>query len=370
MNDRRFRLIGILALSILIILLVTPLQQLFASPVNFIINWSISLYFTGALWLGNRLLWAWLLRRLPHVSQTARRLVALGALSVLFTAVATVLLRLPLHLLLPTYFSLGLAGQLRAIGFNLLPTLVVNTLYETTYFFQQWEANVLRADQLARAQTQAQLDALHSQLDPHFLFNSLNTLAALVEPTNAAAQRYVEGLADVYRYVLLSRERPTVPLAEELAFVQTYVALQKVRFRENLRVSYDVGPAALAQHVAPLSVQLLVENALKHNEASRARPLCLRLAASPGAAELRVENNLQPRSAGLAPGTGTGLANVRRRYALLGATRPVEVGVIDSTFTVRLPLLPPLPGLDRSFATPNLAKRDSGLTKRDSGLTK
>lgn len=338
MNDRRFQLIGIPTLSFLITLLTRPLPGFGASPM-FFISWGISLYFTTALWLGNRALWAWLLGRLPHADQTARRLSALVGLSALFTALATVLLRGPLRLLLPAYFPFRRPDELLAIGFNLLPTLLVNTLYESRYFFEQWQANQRRADQLAQAQTQAQLDALAQQLDPHFLFNSLNTLAALIEPQNEPAQHYLEGLADVYRYVLLSRERPTVPLAEELAFVQTYVALQKVRFRENVQVSYDIPTPALARRVAPLSVQLLVENALKHNEASQARPLHLRLVATTDT--LRVENTYQPRSAGLAPGLGMGLANVRQRYGLLGATGPVEVVQSAGIFAVALPLLPP-----------------------------
>ena len=339
MNDRRFRLIGIPALSFLIALLTVPLHGFGTNPA-FLISWGISLYFTAALWLGNRALWAWLLRRLPHVNQTARRLIALVGLSAVFTALATVLLRVPLRLLLPAYFPFRQSEEVFAISFNFIPTLLVNTLYESVYFFQQWEANLRRADQLARAQQQAQLDVLAQQLDPHFLFNSLNTLAALIEPQNEPAQHYVEGLADVYRYVLLSRERPTVPLAQELAFVQTYVVLQKVRFRENVQVSYELPTPALARHVAPLSVQVLVENALKHNEASQARPLHLRLVAE-GETVLRVENTWQPRPAGLAPGTGTGLANVRQRYALLGAAQPVEVTQANGIFAVALPLLPP-----------------------------
>jgi len=337
MNERRFRLIGIPVLSFLITLLTVPLPG-FKADLTFLISWGISLYFTTALWLGNRALWAWLLGRLPHVSQTSRRLSALIVLSILFTALATVLLRVPLRVLLPAYFPFRWSAELFAISFNFLPTLLVNTLYESIYFFEQWEANLRRADHLAQARTQAQLDALAQQLDPHFLFNSLNTLAALIEPANDDAQHYVEGLADVYRYVLLSRERPTVPLAEELAFVRTYMALQKVRFRDNVLVHYDIDEVALARRVAPLSVQLLVENALKHNEASRARPLHLRLVAE--AASLRVENTWQPRAAGLAPGTGTGLANVRQRYALLGAHPPVAVAQADGLFTVTLPLLP------------------------------
>ncbi len=339
MNDRRFRLIGIPVLSLLITVITAPLHGFPALP-HFAVSLGVSLYFTAILWLGNRALWAWLLRRLPHVDQTPQRLAALVGAAVVFTAVATLLLRLPLRWLLPAYFKFAGPQETLAIGFNLLLTLVVNTLYESVYFFQQWKLNLRRADQLAQARTQAQLDALAQQLDPHFLFNSLNTLAALIDPADEPAQRYVEGLADVYRYVLLSRERPTVPLAEEMTFVQTYLALQKVRFRENVQVSYEVPPAALARRVAPLSVQLLVENALKHNEASQARPLHLRLTADADGTILRVENAWQPRAAGLAPGTGTGLANVRQRYALLGASQPVAVEQAAGIFAVTLPLLP------------------------------
>jgi LytS/YehU family sensor histidine kinase len=187
---------------------------------------------------------------------------------------------------------------------------------------------------------QSQLEALQSQLDPHFLFNSLNTLSALIEPENEPAQQFVEQLSDVYRYVLLARERTTVSLSEELAFVETYLALHKVRFRDNLRVTQQVPPEALGLSVAPLSIQLLVENALKHNVASREHPLDLRLSADLASGYFIVENTLRPRTAGLAPGTGTGLRNVRHRYELLHAPRPVEVSTDDGWFRVRLPLLP------------------------------
>ncbi|GAA3964489.1 sensor histidine kinase [Hymenobacter antarcticus] len=339
MNDRRFRLWGIPVLALLIALLNGPYAGADAAA-RFVVSWGVSLYFTAALWVGSRALWAWLLRRLPRVEQTGRRLWALAGLSVAFVAGATVLLMLPLHWLFPAWFPLEPASLLRQMRFNLLPTAVVQTLYEALYFFQQWEANARRADQLARASTQAQLDALHSQLDPHFLFNNLNTLAALIEPGNAPAQQFVEQLADVYRYVLLAQGQPTVPLAEEIAFVETYLALHKVRFRDNLVVEMSIAPAALARRVAPLSVQLLVENALKHNEASRQHPLHLRLTVAAGQPDvLVVENTLRPRTAGLAPGTGTGLANVRRRYELLHAAQPVEVTQADGQFRVKLPLL-------------------------------
>ncbi|MGI4885552.1 MAG: sensor histidine kinase [Janthinobacterium lividum] len=341
MNDRRFLLYGIPLVAWLELvprglfsfrLPAGPALGLYLG-----VAYGISLLFTVVLWLGVRALWRHLLRRWPRPADAARRLWWLAALAAGYTLLATVVLGAGVARLQGGH--LGPAGVLRETGLNLVSTLIVLLLYESTHTFRQWEAAGRRADQLAQAQTQAQLDALHSQLDPHFLFNSLNTLAALIDPADAPAQHYVEGLADVYRYVLLSRDRPTVPLAEELAFVRTYVALQKVRFRENVQVRYDVPPGALARRVAPLSVQLLVENALKHNEASQARPLHLRLVADATAGALRVENTWQPRAAGLAPGTGLGLANVRRRYALLGAPQPVEVAQTAGTFAVTLPLL-------------------------------
>jgi hypothetical protein len=300
-------------------------------------QWLFSAYFTTGYWLANRALWQWLLGRLPLATQTARRLWLLAALAPLLATAATVALQLPLHWLLPQWFSLTPSRLALNAAFSLLPTAAVLTLYEATYFFGQWQANQRRADQLAQAATQAQLDALARQLDPHFLFNSLNTLSALIEPTNETAQHYVEGLADVYRYVLLARQHPTVPLAEELAFVRTYLALQQVRFGEALHVRIEAAPTAPGR-VAPLSVQELVENALKHNEASRARPLGLRVVVGPDF--VQVENTHQPRPPGLAPSTGTGLANLRQRYALLGALQPVQASPIDGQFVARLPLLP------------------------------
>jgi signal transduction histidine kinase len=302
----------------------------------------VSLTFTVALWVGNVYLWQRSVARWPQPAATARRLWVLAAASLTYTFLTTVVLGAGFAAVLSWPWSLATA--LPETGLNLVSTLVVLLIYETRHTFEQLEANMHRANLLAQAQTQAQLDALARQLDPHFLFNSLNTLAALIEPTNEAAQQYVEGLADLYRYVLLSRDRPTVPLADELALVRTYVALQQVRFRGKVLVEYRIDPAALTRHVAPLSVQELVENALKHNEASAARPLHLRLTATPET--LRVENSYQPRPAGLAPPTGTGLNALRQRYALLGAPGPVKVVQFRDRFVVQLPLLPGLAGAD------------------------
>jgi len=336
MHDRRFLLWGIPILSVLALL---PRGILEATSLKLVFfAWVYSLVVTTVLWLGNRVLWWTMYQRLPRADQSGRRQWLLAASSLLYTALATTLLLYGLSLL--GHFRMSPRNMLIEISIDLIPTLIILLIYESTNFFQQWETNLRRADQLARAAAQAQLNALQSQLDPHFLFNNLNTLAALIEPGNAPAQQFVEQLADVYRYVLLAQGRATVPLAEELAFVETYLALHKARFRENVVVKIAVGPAALARRVAPLSVQLLVENALKHNVASQQHPLHLNLTTPSESFDyLLVENSLRPRTAGLAPGLGTGLANVRQRYALLDAARPVEIGQPDGRFVVKLPLL-------------------------------
>ncbi|WP_165699414.1 sensor histidine kinase [Hymenobacter jejuensis] len=339
MNDRRLLQWGIPLVSLLMLL--PNFGYAFQSVPMFLISWSISLVYTVGIWWGTRTIWQRLYERFPQVEQTARRIWLLAVGCVLYASLATLLITIGLALVVPQFGTLSAESLLVGMAVNLVPTSIVLLVYESRHFFYQWELNVRRAEQLSRAGVQSQLEALQSQLDPHFLFNSLNTLSALIEPENEPAQQFLEHLSDVYRYVLLSRATPTVPLAEELAFVDTYLALHKIRFRDNLLITKSIPSAALEQRVAPLSVQLLVENALKHNVASREHPLHLHLSADVAAGHFEVRNSRRLRTAGLTPGTGMGLQNVRHRYELLQAPRPVEVLVDEDFFTVRLPLLPP-----------------------------
>ena len=335
LNDKWFLLIGIPVLGALVLL---PRGVLHVrSWQALLVAWACSTLITTIFWLLGRSLWRYLFRRFPRVEQTRQRLwwlafsnTGIAALTTL--GIGQVAARLQHgHLTWPGYWF--------EFGLNMVPTVVIQLIYESWNFFRQWAENLRRTEQLQSANTRSQLEALQSQLDPHFLFNSLNTLSALIEPENEAAQDFVEQLSDVYRYVLLARDQTTVPLSEELAFVETYLALHKARFRDNLRVQWQVPPATQAARVAPLSVQLLVENALKHNVASREHPLELQLTADPATGYFTVRNTLRPRTAGLAPGTGTGLRNVRHRYELLQAPQPVAVTQEAGWFQVQLPLL-------------------------------
>ena len=335
MNDKWFRILGIPVIAGLMHLLYTTLPLAFTR--SWLVGYGIGLVYTATIWEGNRAIFLFMRRCFPRYDQTLRRLLVQTAASTVFTYLATFAITKGFELWLGRAVCPADGYWLKAT-FNLLPTLVVTSFYESAYFFGEWKRNLQRSEALARAGIQGELEALQRQLDPHFLFNSLNTLAAIIEPENEAAQQFVEQLADVYRYVLLSRDRPTVPLAEELKFVEAYVALHKMRFRDDLLVEQRIAPGASEHTVAPLSVQMLIENALKHNAVSPQSPLCVTLRAEGGAAGyVSVANNIQPKTS-LAKPTQVGLRNIIERYRLL-TTAPVEVRRANGQFTVRLPLL-------------------------------
>ena len=336
MNDKWVRILGVPLVAVLMQFVYDGAAAFDHGPAV-LPHLGVALVITITLWEGTRGLLVLMRRLLPRYDQTARRLLLQTMASLVFTFAATVFLRWAFH----AAFGIVLCSKdqiWHSVLLNLVPTLFVTSLYESAYFFGEWKKNIQRAEALARAGIQGELAALKSQLDPHFLFNSLNTLAALIDHTNAEAQEFVEQLADVYRYVLLSRDKTTVSLAEELAFVEAYVALNKTRFRNDLLVESHIGAGASQGGVAPLSVQMLVENALKHNRISPESPLRLVLRAEGGAAGfVSVANNVQPKNS-LEKSTKVGLRNIIDRYRLL-TEKPVEVLSNAEFFTVRLPLL-------------------------------
>ncbi|GAA4492662.1 hypothetical protein GCM10023172_00130 [Hymenobacter ginsengisoli] len=209
------------------------------------------------------------------------------------------------------------------------------SVYGSGYFFYEWRKTFIRSAELEREGAISQLEALKQQVDPHFLFNSLNTMAALIGD-NAPAQDFLGSLASVYRYVLLSKDHSTVPLSQEMTFAEEYLYLNRIRFGEGIQVSRDIAPAALRRHVPPLAVQLLLENALKHNAFDRDAPL--RICIRAGEDVLRVTNNVQPKTM-LESSTRQGLRNLVNRFRLL-TDRPVDIVHGDDEFAVTLPLLP------------------------------
>lgn len=194
--------------------------------------------------------------------------------------------------------------------------------------------NLLENERLKQQNLENELNALKNQIDPHFLFNSLNSLNSLVRG-NEAATNFVSKLSFMYRYILQSSHKDTISVKEELKFLESYVYLIQTRYRDRFSLQLDIDAQHLDRKVPPLALQLLVENAVKHNEISESHPLHVHIRSQDGT--LVVENALRPRST-LAEGTGNGLANLGKRYQLLGQGR-MRISNSNHTFSVALPLL-------------------------------
>lgn len=181
----------------------------------------------------------------------------------------------------------------------------------------------------------ARFETLKSQIDPHFLFNAMNTLYTLVETEPKKARAFVSSFSALYRKVLTSRERTIVPVEEELELVHHYLFLQRIRFGDSLQVQVDVPARALKGYLPPFTLQMLLENAIKHNVISAAHPLHIVITVEGG--NLIVRNDLHPRGT-KESGTGTGLENIRRRYLMLGAPEPT-FAVNHPYYTAAVPIL-------------------------------
>ena len=214
-----------------------------------------------------------------------------------------------------------------------LITFLVTAIHESVFFYQQWKYNFSRSVRLEKENLEARYEALRTQINPHFLFNSLNGLSSMVEG-NKTAVEYVHNLSGLLRYMLKSGERELVFLSEEMEIVKSYLSLQKTRFGGSLNVSISI-PDALSRYVLPpLTLQILVENCIKHNIISRERPLHIEIKAD--RESIVVINNLQVK--GGVASTGHGLRNIKGRYSFFTKSE-VEISEGDGFFGVKIPLL-------------------------------
>jgi LytS/YehU family sensor histidine kinase len=199
------------------------------------------------------------------------------------------------------------------------------------------ESEMLRSAQLERLKAQAELQALKAQIDPHFMFNSLNTLTWLIEEAPAKAKVFNEHLADVYRYILQNRSRELVMLEEEVGFLRDYFALLRIRYGEAVRLCMDVDEALFGQYmILPISLQVLVENAHKHNEFSLSDPLEIRVWME--GVRLGVHNRIVRKEKTRAS-PGLGLSNLNERCKLATASS-LDVVETKTDYTIYLPILP------------------------------
>jgi Histidine kinase len=284
------------------------------------------------LWLGNGYLSNWLDSQYSWQDQPWARFVA-GIIGMLVYSVGIVYL---LIIFFRNVLGFDPGNDLNDMFFSTLVITTIITMFMTSRaFLFNWRQAAVDAEKLRRESVKAQYETLRSQVNPHFLFNSLNALTNLVHRNPDEAVRFIKQLSEVYRYVLDTRDRELVAVEEELRFLDSYLFLQRIRFGDKLKL--DVRTEGVTGQVAPLAIQMLVENAIKHNVIADDRPLAVSLFARDG--YVWVSNTLQRKAALPDAVGGIGLDNVRKRYGFL-SNRPVVITETHGQFEVGLPVIP------------------------------
>lgn len=225
-------------------------------------------------------------------------------------------------------------AQLAGLASEILLVILLNVAHFSHYSLEKWRENALRATHLEKEKSQVQFDNLKNQLNPHFLFNSLTSLDSLIHENPALASDFLRQLSKVFRYVLQNKEKGLVSLETELNFIKNYVALLQTRFGESLSINFDISDDVLDLQIAPVTLQILIENALKHNITNKDNPLIINILNHEN--DLIIENKIQLKKQ-VETSNGQGLTNLKSLYSFL-SDKEVLIEQ-DAIFRVKVPLI-------------------------------
>ncbi len=304
---------------------------------EFLIDFSIWQLYAFVLGFSNNYFFNWMEGKRWNQNDAVKR-VLLGIFgSTLITLVFLFLLRLTVNV-----FFFGMPFEKFIVkqswgdySFGFYITLIIFSIFHIVYFYNQYQKNKIKEQKVIAGAASAKFDALKNQLDPHFLFNSLNVLTSLIDENPKNAQKFTTSLSKVYRYVLEQKSKELITVDEELAFAKTYMSLLKMRFEDSIVFEIPEHASNPESKVVPLSLQLLLENAVKHNIVTSGKPLHIKIYESDGA--LVVENNLQPKQI-VKKSSGVGLENIKQRYSLL-SKRTIQINQNKNSFSVAIPML-------------------------------
>jgi LytS/YehU family sensor histidine kinase len=282
------------------------------------------------LWMGNGLMAQYVEKRISWIDFPVKRLI----IGILTTVVYSTGVVLVIRWISEYFFHFAFGDYFTVIGYTLVITFTICFVLYSRSFLNSWKQSAINAEKFQKESIKAQYDSLKSQVNPHFLFNSLNALTNLVYEDRDKAAKFIKQLSEVYRYVLDTRQVEVVSLEDELKFLRSYLYLQEIRFDSNLKVEINLPNET--HRVAPLALQLLIENAIKHNVVSKDDPLTITVFEEDGF--IVVENNLQKKLAVDESVSGIGLENIKQRYSFL-TDRKVSIEEGQGKFVVRLPVL-------------------------------
>ncbi len=295
-----------------------------------------SFVITTVLYIGNLYLIRFLNKQLPWRGNPLLRIFIQVPASILYPGIMMALLYV-LYASFTPYAVLTSEALFQNIFIAIVITLVVAAIIEGFNFFKRWNQQQLQAEQLKRENLQARFEALRNQVRPHFLFNSLNVLSSLVHKDPDLAEDFIEQLSEVYRYVLDTADQNLVTLEQDLQALKAYIFLQQTRYGPNsLQFHHEINGDAQHAFIPPLTLQMLAENAVKHNVASEHQPLQLSLKPIAGN-RLLLQNNKQKRT-DQNRSTGIGLENLRARFSLVSDRMPT-FKEDDQSFKAYIPLI-------------------------------
>lgn len=296
----------------------------------------LSMSYSGFMWLffwkGNSYLVDFWNSKISWLEQPGKRFIV-GVITVLvYTPLVIVGLNTAYNLLPGVSTNWGGIDVLISIGI----TFFITFFMFAKAFLDNWRKASLDTERIKREQMSTKYESLKNQVNPHFLFNSLNALTNLVYEDQDMAADFIRKLSKVYRYVLDNQSKEVVPLDTELAFVNSYLFLQRIRFDDKLKVNIDISGHE-KKMIPPIALQMLFENAIKHNTIAEEEPLYIDVHVENNEL-LVIKNNLQKKNIPIEESSGVGLKNITSRYEFLSPTK-VEIHETDSEFIVKLPLL-------------------------------
>ncbi len=337
MRKSRWRFLVMLVVGILVFLVIHALVPFpHKSPEIKVYSLILCIFITFVVWEGCLRLDDWLNNKIPWVNHTAKRIFVQFGLTLAFTFVG---IFVPMYLFDSFVCELpkNLESQIFSLSIvlGLLISFIILILEISAHFFVNWKQSLLEVEKYKSESVQAQLKNLQDHVNPHFLFNNLSVLSSLVYKDQDKAVDFINQLSKVYRYILENKEHEIVMIEKEIAFIEAYIFLLRIRFDNNLIVKQEIHESHKAHFIPPMVLQLLIENCIQHNEVSSGNPLTIQLISD--SEYLTISNNLQLRKNDK-KSSETGLANIKKRYGYL-TDKEVVIHQDNHVFEVKIPLL-------------------------------
>ncbi len=328
----------IIAISIFLVLLLIRFLtgNAITLDTDLLVNFGYTMLYGLSIYFANALLFIYLDKKFQAERFTRKRIIIGFTSSFLVSILVIFLLRIFEDVIIEqrSFVEFWNKETMSNYLVSIIITLVVSLAFHAFYFYKAYNESKVKEQKIIAGSASAQFESLKNQIDPHFLFNSLNVLSSLIEENPEAAQKFTTSLSKVYRYVLEQKDKELVSVEEELKFAKTYMNLLKMRFENSITFELPEFENDEAK-VVPLSLQLLLENCIKHNIVSEKKPLHIKIYIEEN--ELIIENNKQIKEV-LQDRKGVGLQNIVSRYAIL-TKRNVIIQESETVFKVKLPIL-------------------------------